>query len=194
MPQDCNDGNKASYVENDDANLNLGQQSGNEDIDEYGRGDYQPSEERSLPHFRIVRVCMVEDDQALQYGAGEDGLCCDCRNPGQRCQPADDVAAEDLVPLRSEHVHPVVLTARDRSHRRQFGDDRVYGQSGGPGNDEAIDKTSWTAIVEALAEEDSRMTDKPEMESGSEKANMGYVHQNLIYVVSSYRHITQNGY
>ena len=152
LPEDSKDRNESGNMEDYDKDLELGEQIWDHHVDEDGNGDNQPSEECTLPLFWIV-VRIVENDQTLNDGAGENRLGCHCRYPSQGREPSNDIARECLLASRSEHVYPVVLAGRNRRHRRQFRDDRVYGESRAPGNDKAIDKACGAAIVEALAEE-----------------------------------------
>ena len=124
LPQHGDDGDEASEVEENDEDFDLGQRPWHTGVDEDRHHDGQVCEQRALPQgARVVRV--VENDQPLEDGAREDRFNGDRRDPGHRRQPADDVAAEDLV-LGRQHVHPVVLAAGDGRHGRQLGDDGVH--------------------------------------------------------------------
>ena len=73
-----------------------------------------------MPLLRIVRVGIVENDQALQNGTSEDCLCCYSCDPGQARQPSHEVAQDFLITLRSKHVDPVVLASSDWCNGRQL--------------------------------------------------------------------------
>ncbi|KKA23821.1 hypothetical protein T310_2172 [Rasamsonia emersonii CBS 393.64] len=175
VPQHSDDGDEAGDVEDDGHDLDAGQRAGNDGVDEDGHGDDEPGQQRALPLLGLV-VGVVEDEQPLQHGAGEDGLGGHRGDPGQRGQPADDVAGEDAVARGREHVHPVVLAGSDGGHGCQLGDDGVHRQRRAPGDDEAVHQRAGPAVVEPLTEQrqhglpgdqlaDSEAEQRPEAEA-----------------------------
>ena len=90
MPQHSNNRNEPTNMEDDDEDLELRQRVGYNHVDEDGDGDDQPREERALPLFCVV-IGVVENEQALEDGAGEDGF-------GGRAEGRADGGAKDARP------------------------------------------------------------------------------------------------
>jgi hypothetical protein len=101
-------------VDDEDNAFNQGELLCKEGVEENGERSDGAGQERTVPAFEdVIRV--VEDDQALNLGASQEGGIGSARLPSKDAEPTDDEADEFLGVPRSKFRDPMVLSSRGRS-------------------------------------------------------------------------------
>ena len=106
-------------------------------------------EKSALPASGVV-VGVVQNNQSLNHGAGQECGACSAGLPSESANPADDVAKVLLHALGCKLRDPVVLATRGWSHGRHVGHGCYDAGEHDDDADIGPDETPKTAVDEAV--------------------------------------------
>ena len=105
-------------VHDPDADLDQGEQTTREDVDDDGNQQHGPHEQRTMPSLRLI-LGMIQHHHALDLGADEEGRDSDEGAPGEDGDPSLEETDEARTPRR-EDITPVILGSSRGMYRCQL--------------------------------------------------------------------------
>lgn len=96
------------------ADLDQGEQTTSEDVDDDGNQQHGPHEQRTMPSLRRI-LWMIQHHHALDLGADEEGRDGDEGAPGEDGNPSLEETYEARTPGR-EDITPVILGSSRGMH------------------------------------------------------------------------------
>lgn len=133
--------------------LRRGQSAPAPDVGSQQHEHHRENEQGALPPRGLV-VRVINRDEALDDGAGEEGSRCGGGLPCECGLPAGEVAQKALVAPGREFRYPVVLSARSGCHGGHFGDGGDDGEEAEEGPDVGPEEPCEPAVDEALGDAD----------------------------------------
>lgn len=148
------DSEEPKNVKDQNETLELGQNRADKRVDEDSKDEDGPEQHSAMPE--LGHVCVpVQSRHSEDHVTSEQSTRGNGSLPAADSEPTGNVAQKLGARSRSKHGHPMILSARRWRHGHQLAHGGEDAKVAHPDNEEAVDDTGSSTIVEALGEEDS---------------------------------------